>query len=195
MSMRTIHAGGASAEASASGWLRTFERAVTYLANTAFAVATLLVLIDLLLLGASVTARYLLNSPLLWSDTIVALSLTGITMLAAPKVLLDRGHIEVDIVTAMAKGRLSLLIQLWSSVAVLAVALLLIFNGWSTAMFSKMIGLLTDGYLELPLWPLQLLLPLGGALLVPVVILQVWKTMLAWRQPAPPAEHSSPLVD
>jgi TRAP-type C4-dicarboxylate transport system permease small subunit len=195
MSMLTNRAGGASAEASASGCLRVFERAVTYVVNTAFAVATLLVLVDLLLLGASVTARYLLNSPLLWSDTVVALSLTGITMLAAPKVLLDRGHIEVDIVAGMAKGRLALLIQLWSSAAVLAVAFLLIFNGWSTAMFSKMIGLLTDGDLELPLWPLQLLLPLGGALLIPVVILQVWKTALAWRQHALPAEHSSALVD
>lgn len=189
------HAGGSSAEASASGWLRAFERAVTYVADIAFAVATLLVLVDLLLLGASVTARYLLNSPLLWSDTIVALSLTAITVLAAPKVLLDRGHIEVDIVTGMAKGRLALLIQLWSSAAVLAVAFLFIFNGWSTAMFSRMIGLLSDGYLELPLWPLQLLLPLGGALLIPVVILQVWKTVSAWRQHALPPEHGSPLVD
>lgn len=195
MSTPTSYPGGSSAQVSASVWLRVFERAVTYLANTAFAGAILLVLMDLLLLGASVAARYLLNSPLLWSDPIVALSLTGITMLAAPKVLLERGHIEVDIISAMVKGRLSLVIQLWSSVSVFAVALLLIFNGWSTAMFSKMIGLLTDGYLELPLWPLQLLLPLGGALLVPVVILHVWKTALVWRQHAPSAEHRSALVD
>lgn len=177
------------------GWLHAYERAVAFLAETAFALATLLVLVDLVLLGASVTARYLVNMPITWSDEIVALSLTAITMLAAPKVLLDRGHIEVDILTSMARGRLSLAVRIWSSLAVLAVALLLIFNGWSTAMFSRMIGLLTEGYLELPLWPLQLLLPVGGALLVPVVILHLWQTAVQWRRHGSPAQHDASPID
>lgn len=183
------------AETPESDWLRAYKRAVTFSVGTAFAIATLLVLVDLVLLGASVMARYVMSTPITWSDEIVALSLTAITTLAAPKVLLDRGHIEVDIFTLMARGRLSLAIRLWSSLAVLAVALLLIFNGWSTAMFSRMIGLLTEGYLELPLWPLQLLLPLGGALLVPVVILQVWQTVVIWRHQGTASPPDTSLVD
>lgn len=175
--------------------LRAYRRAVTVVVNLAFAVSACLVLIDLLLLGVSVTARYLLNAPITWSDEIVALSLTGITMLAAPKVLLDRGHIEVDILTGMAKGRVSLVIQFWSSLAVLCVALLLIFNGWSTAMFSKLIGLLTEGYLELPLWTLQLLLPLGGTLLLTVVILQIWQVVLLWMRHGSAPPHDPAMVD
>lgn len=167
--------------ASFSPSLRVFERAVTIIANVAFGLAAALVLMDFLLLGFSVFARYITSTPIIWGDEIVALSLTGITMLASPKVLLDRGHIEVDILTAQLKGHMALFAQLWSSTAVFAVALLLIFNGWGTAMFSKIIGLLTEGYLELPLWILQLLLPVGGSLLVPVVILQFWQTISIWR--------------
>lgn len=179
----------------ASPWLRAFARAVGVMCHTAFSIASALVLIDLLLLGGSVTARYLLNAPITWSDELVALSLAAITMLAAPKVLLEGGHVEVDMLTSMARGRIALLIRLWSSVAVLAVALLLIFNGWSTAMFSKMIGLLTEGHLELPLWQLQLLMPLGGVLLIPVVILQIWQTAFAWRHAATIPAQQAPLID
>lgn len=182
-------------DAAASPALSAFERAVTWLCQIVFAVAQALVLIDLLLLGGSVTARYLLNAPITWGDELVALSLTAITMLAAPKVLLEHGHIEVDIVTGMARGKLSLLIRLWSSVSAFAVAMLLVFNGWSTAMFSKMIGLLTEGRLELPLWQLQLLLPVGGVLLVPVVILQIWQTLSAWRHSETASTIETPLID
>lgn len=163
------------------GPMPAFESWVTLLTNIAFALATLCVLIDLLLLGASVTARYIIGKPLIWGDEIVALSLTTITMLAAPKVLLDHGHIEVDILTDHARGTMALIARCWSSLAVLAVACLLMFNGWTTAMFSRMIGLLTEGYLELPLWMFQLLLPLGGALLMPVAFLQLYQTFRCWR--------------
>lgn len=163
-------------------WLMAAERAVGLLTQVAFALAVTLVLADLCLLGLSVAARYLLNAPIIWGDELVALSLTAITMLAAPRVLMDRGHIEVDILTSAARGRLALVIRLWGLAAVLAVALLLIFNGWHTAMFSMIINSLTDGYLELPLWMLQLLLPLGGALLLPVIALQVAQTFVLWRR-------------
>lgn len=164
-------------------WLNACHRMVTRLVGAAFALATLMVLVDLCLLGVSVVARYVLDAPIVWSDEIVALSLAAITMLAAPRVLLERGHIEVDILTGQARGRLALVIRLWSSLAVIAVALLLIGNGWKTAMFSKMIRLLTEGYLELPLWMLQLLLPLGGALLLPVALVQIAETLVLWRKP------------
>ncbi|SDE82428.1 TRAP transporter small permease [Limimaricola pyoseonensis] len=169
-----------AARAAFPAWLVAAERAVGLITRAAFGLAVLLVLMDLCLLGLSVTARYLLNAPIVWSDEIVALSLTAITMLAAPRVLLERGHIEVDILTSAARGRLALAIRLWGSAAVAAVALLLIFNGWKTAIFSRMINLLTEGYLELPLWTLQMLLPLGGALLLPVVALQVAQTLTLW---------------
>lgn len=175
--------------------LRAYRRGVTLICNAAFAMASALVLVDLCLLGVSVLARYLANSPITWGDELVALSLTAITVLAAPKVLLEKGHIEVDILTGLAKGRLSLVIRIWSSVAVLLVAMLLIFNGWALSMFSRMIGLLTEGHLELPLWILQLLIPLGGLLLLPVVILQFWQAASAWNHPDAGSDQQSALLD
>lgn len=189
------HAGAVTAPAALSPALARSQRLVGRLAGAAFAIARCLVLIDLLLLGVSVTARYFLGTPVTWGDEIVALSLAAITLLSASKVLLDGGHIEVDILTGMARGKLRLVIRLWSSLAVLGVALLLIFNGWSTAMFSKMIGLLTEGHLELPLWVLQLLLPLGGALMLPVVLLQDWETIALWRRGALVAPEPMPIAD
>jgi len=181
MSELDHRADGQASPAFASPALRAYQHGVMLICNTAFAIATVLVLVDLGLLGISIFARYMANSPITWGDELVALSLTAITVLAAPKVLLDKGHIEVDIITGSATGRLYVVIRLWSSVAVFLVAMLLIFNGWSLAMFSRLIGLLTEGHLELPLWMLQLLLPLGGILLLPVIILQFWQAITAWN--------------
>lgn len=187
--------GGQATSALAPPSLRAYQRGVTLICRGAYALAAVLVLVDLVLLAMSVGARYLLNAPITWGDELVALSLTAITMLAAPQVLLEKGHIGVDIVTGQAKGRLAIVIQLWSAVAVALVALLLIVNGWVLAMFSRMIGLLTEGHLELPLWMLQLLLPLGGLLLLPVVILQFWQAALAWKNPEADVEHSTVMLD
>ena len=49
-----------------------------------------------------------------------------------------------------------------------AVALILIVNGWETAQSSRMLGISTSGTVELPVYQLQLLLPLGGLLMLVV---------------------------
>jgi TRAP-type C4-dicarboxylate transport system permease small subunit len=38
-------------------------------------------------------------------------------------------------------------------------------NGWRTAMFSRSLGIVAEGRIEIPVFWLQLLLPLGGLLL------------------------------
>ena len=55
-------------------------------------------------------------------------------------------------------------------VAVLVVALFLIIDGWQTAMFSKMLGMTTIGYVQVPLYLLQLMIPFGGVMLAMVAL-------------------------
>lgn len=161
-------------ERSPSRGLRAYLRAVRILVDLCLAVAALLILVDLSVVGLGVVMRYLFNSPFQWTDEVVSLSLTAVSMLAAPKVLLDNGHIGVDILTGTLRGKAGAAIRIWSGLAVLCVSALLILNGWKTAMLSKLIGLVTEGNLELPVWMLQLLLPLGGVLLALVAIGQIW---------------------
>jgi len=164
--------------------LRVYGRVVGGICDSAMACAAMLVLMDLVLIGLAVAMRYLLDAPITWSDEIVVLSLTAIVMLGAPKVLASGGHISVDIITSSLKGRIAAFLKIWANLGVLAVAGLLIVNGWNTVLFSKMIGSLTEGRLELPVWMLQLLLPLGGALLGLVAIELLWRNVESFLRSA-----------
>lgn len=160
-----------------SVWLSRYSCVVRWVCVAAQALAALLVLIDLVLIGFAVLMRYVLSSPISWGDEIVALSLTAIVMLAAPEVLRRNGHIAVDVVTANLPRRFTPWVNVWSCVAVLSMAGLLIFNGWKTAMLSRMIGRVTEGHLELPVWLLHLMLPVGGVLLVVVTLELAWRNV------------------
>ena len=123
------------------------------------------VLMSLALIAWSVAMRYLFNRPPVWVDEVVGFMLVGIVMLAAADVLRRGEHIGVDLFTPNLGARARLWVQAWSSLSALAVALILIINGWQTAMFSRMLGIVTEGHLELPVYWLMLLLPLGGLLI------------------------------
>ena len=76
------------------------------------------------------------------------------------------GHIAVDILTSQLSRKGQRWLDTWSTLAMSAVALILIVNGWETAQSSRMLGISTSGTVELPVYQLQLLLPLGGLLML-----------------------------
>jgi TRAP-type C4-dicarboxylate transport system permease small subunit len=124
------------------------------------------ILISLGLIAWAVVMRYVFNRPPVWADEVVGFMLVGIVMLAAAQSLRRGEHIGVDILVARLGARGRFWAQLWSSLSVLVVSIIFIVNGWRTAMFSRQIGVLTEGNLEIPVFWLQLFLPLGGFLML-----------------------------
>src|SRR3546814_19270559 len=100
-----------------------------------------------------------------------------------PYTTLFRSHIGVDVLVGALPARFARWAAAWSSISVLMVAALLIVNGWKAVALSRMIGVLTEGHLELPAWTLQLSLLFGGCLLGPVETEILWQTM--GGKPAP----------
>ena len=172
------------------GLLGRYVSVVERLCRLAYTLAAVLVLMDLVLIGGSVVLRYFFSSALVGADEIVAFSLTAVVMLAAPEVLRRNHHVAVDVVVALLPPRAKKWTEIWAAISVLAVALLLIVNGYKTVLFSRMIGSLTEGQLEWPVWMLQSFLPLGGVLLGLVAIEQLWRTVASMRNsPLPQAAH------
>ncbi len=145
---------------------RVLGRCIRWLNGAAMAVSAAGVLVSLALIGWSVVMRYVFNRPPIWVDEVVGFMLVAIVMLAAAEVLRNGEHIGVDLLTTHLGPRGRLWAQAWASLSVLVVALIFIINGWQTAMFSRLLGIVTEGHLELPVYLLMLLLPLGGLLLL-----------------------------
>lgn len=157
--------------------LRAYSGVVGRLCKLGMAVASALIILDLLLIGGAVLLRYVFSAPIVGGDEVVAFTLTAIVMLSAPDVLRKNGHIGVDVLIGMLSARVARWAAAWSSISVLLVAALLMVNGWKAVALSRMIGVLTEGHLELPVWTLQLFLPLGGFLLALVATEMLWRTL------------------
>lgn len=142
------------------------ERLVGGLTTIAMGLSALSVLVSLLLIIYAVIMRYFFNSAPAWVDDTVGFLLVGTVMLAAATTLRQGGHISVDMLTERLNKRAKRWAEVWAMFAVLVVSLILIVNGWRTAMSSRMLGIITEGNVEIPVYLLQLLLPFGGLLML-----------------------------
>jgi len=145
-------------------------RVLGALTRAALAVSALGVLTSLALIAWAVAMRYGLGRPPAWVDDAVALALVAIVMLAAADVLRRGEHIGVDLLVTRLGPRAKRWAEAWSALAALAVSLVLIVNGWSTAMLSRSLGIVAEGNVEVPVWWVQAMLPAGGALMALVAL-------------------------
>jgi TRAP-type C4-dicarboxylate transport system permease small subunit len=140
-------------------------RVIGAAADGAAALSALGVLVSLALIAWAVVMRYVFNRAPVWVDDLVGFMLVGIVMLAAAQVLRRGEHIGVDLLTTRLSPAARRWADAWAALGALAVALILMVNGWRTAMFAKQLGIVAEGRIEIPVFWLQLLLPLGGLLL------------------------------
>jgi TRAP-type C4-dicarboxylate transport system permease small subunit len=150
--------------------LGAIERLVGMLTTAALGVSALGVLASLCLITYGVLMRYAFNNAPTWVDDSVGFLLVATVMLAAPATLRRGGHIGVDMLTERLRGRAKRIAELWAMLAVAVVSSILIVNGWETAMSARELGILTSGNVEIPVWLLQIFLPLGGALMLIVCL-------------------------
>jgi len=154
------------------------------LTRAATAVSAAGVLASLALIAWAVVMRYAFNRPPAWVDDAVGFLLVGIVMLAAAQVLRRGEHIGVDLLTSRLSPAARRWADAWAALAVLAAALVLVANGWGTAMFSRSLGIVAEGNVEIPVYWVQLFLPLGGAMMALVAL----ESLARLAGGAPPAE-------
>jgi TRAP-type C4-dicarboxylate transport system permease small subunit len=157
--------------------LRALGRLVAALSWVGMALAAASLLVSLVLIGWAVVMRYVFNDAPVWVDEVVGFALVAVVMLAAAQVLRRGEHIGVDLLVGRlpAKGRRWA--RAWAALATMAIACVLIVNGWETATLARTLGLVTEGSLEWPTWNLMLLMPIGGALLLLAAIEAFWRAV------------------
>lgn len=140
------------------------------LSQAAIGLSAAAVLASLALVTWAVAMRYGFNRPPAWVDDAVGFLLVGIVMLGAAQTLRRGEHIGVDLLTSRLSPRARRWADAWAAFAALAASLVLVVNGWNTAMFSRSLGIVAEGNVEIPVFWVQLLLPLGGLMMALVAL-------------------------
>lgn len=152
-----------------------FDRWITSISWFAAAVGACVVLLMMLVVAYSVVNRYILGTPITWTDELSGYLVVALVMLGAADALRRGDHISVDLITSRLKGRGQRLAAIWSHLMVLVFAVALLISGKGTIEYSVNFGILSEGYLEVPMWIPQSFLILGGSLLLLVALVNLIK--------------------
>jgi TRAP-type C4-dicarboxylate transport system permease small subunit len=150
--------------------MQHIDRFVRALARLGIALAAITLLASMFLIGYSVVMRYFVNQPSAWVDELAGYLLVAAVMLAAADALLEGEHIAVDILTERLSAHGRRWTVLGGLIAVALSALLLLVEGADMVGFSRMAGLMSNGYLAVPMWIPQLLVPIGAALMLAAAV-------------------------
>ncbi|WP_412506966.1 TRAP transporter small permease subunit [Roseovarius sp. SYSU LYC5161] len=170
---------GAASVLSDTSSLSRFDRGLYRIERQLALLSGLAVFSLMVLAVVSVGGRNFFNQPLPgyvdWIEQIMPL----IAFMGVAYTQRDGGHIRMDIFVGMFRGRVLWLIELITTVLVLALMLLLVWGSWAhfersfdwnAPMWSR------DSTMDigLPIWPAKILAPIAFAVLSLRLMLQVW---------------------
>ena len=127
----------------------------------------------LILTAANVFGRYLLDAPIRGAEELTGFLIVATLMFGAPEAHRRGEHIAVDLIEATATPRTRWLLGQLAELAVIVVALTIAWTGWETVSFSRAFGIYSPGYMQVPMWTVQLPLVIGGIALALVAALKL----------------------
>ncbi len=129
-------------------------------------IAGALVIGSMLLVAYNVVARYVFNSPLLWGDQVGGHVVLYITFLAVAWVLKNEQHVKMDVVLNMLSPKRQHMLTAMTSLAGMALCLLLAYVSWNQAWKALVQGLtFYQEAVPLPKFPVLVIMPIGFFLL------------------------------
>jgi TRAP-type C4-dicarboxylate transport system permease small subunit len=146
--------------------LRTLDAVVGRLAKAMAVVGALVVLGLTALVGYSVFWRYVLGQPITWTDELSGYLVVLLVMLGVGEALRRGDHINVDLLIARMGPAGRRWSAVWGMAAVIAVGVVLLISGIEAVRFSYAMGMLSEGYLEVPMWIPQSAILLGAVMLL-----------------------------
>lgn len=152
-------------ELSGTKLFNSFIRIVAVISEVCGTIASLLVGAAIVVVCQMVVMRYFLNASTVWQTEFVIFSLVGATFIGCPYVLLQRGHVNVDLLPIYLAPRGRLALALVASGGGLLFSMILAWTGFELFYEALVNGWITDTIWALPLWIPYLPIPLGIGLL------------------------------
>lgn len=142
------------------------ERAVRWVTLAGAGVAAMLVLIVFGVVSYSVFMRYVMGTPVTFSDELNGFVVVAMVALGAGEVLLRNEHFGVDLLTERAGPYVQWLVDIWGMIGVILVSSAILYSAVLMVQFSYDFGIYSDGYLSVQMWIPQAFLLIGMVILI-----------------------------
>jgi len=145
--------------------MQVYVRAVSALSRLCGVIALILLAAAILIVCQMIFVRYVLNGSTVWQTEFVIYSIMAATFLGSPMVLIERGHVGVDLLPEALTGSPKVVLQIIAGVLSLAFCAALTWSGWLYFHEALTGGWKTATVWALPLWIPLLPMPVGIGLL------------------------------
>ncbi|MBA5778178.1 TRAP transporter small permease [Stappia sp. F7233] len=155
--------------------MHAYIRAVSVLSRMGAVVAILLTASAAIVVSQMVFLRYVLGASTIWQTEYVIYALVAATFIGSPYVLLEKGHVNVDLLQMAAPPQLQRILKAAAGLVGILFCALLAWSGWVYFHEAWEGGWRTETVWAIPLWIPLLPLPLGAGLLVLQYIAEIMK--------------------
>jgi C4-dicarboxylate transporter DctQ subunit len=163
--------------------LKTLDRITAAAARLFIALGAAITIVMALSITYSVILRYVLNTPQVWTDELLGFLLVALVMFGLGETVRRGDHISVDLITARLGPRGQVAARVWGLVAMITLAAVLLVRSWDMVAFSRMVELLSDGYLAMPIWIPQSSLLIGFSLMILASVNQLLRILFGLEEP------------
>ena len=159
------------------------ERTIRLVTLSGAGIAALLVLIVFGVVSYSVFMRYILGTPVTFSDELNGFIVVAMVALGAGEVLLRGEHFGVDLLTERVGPRAQWLVDVWGMISVILVGAAVFYSAILMVQFSYDFGVYSEGYLGVQMWIPQGFLLVGMVILIFAAFARII-TLLTVRRPS-----------
>ena len=149
-----------------------------------------LILIMTLTVTYDVVMRYFFNNPTDWGLELNIYLLVAASFLAGGYCLLNDGHVRVDILYQIFPARLKAFMDVITSALFFLFVVVIVWKGWGFAYESFAEGKRSSEAMGWPLYPSQMMIPIGGVLIGLQGIARLCRDIMVLVKGEPPEEQS-----
>lgn len=158
-------------------FIQTVWRGVEYISTKAIFIAGLFVILMTIAILREVVGRYFFDAPSDWSLELSCYLLVGLTYLGAAYTELSGYNIRIDFLYQRFRGKAKHLVDMLIHLVGLTWSAMLVWQGFMLAMHSWKIDAHSSQAMGWPLFPSQILVPIGSMLLCFIFIGKLIKSI------------------
>lgn len=168
-----IKEGAKMSSAVPKGGFDRFVGAVTWLSLQSGWLAGSLAVIMMAALVREVGGRYFFNTPTDWAVDLNAFLLVGMVYVGSAYTTSMDGHVRADFFYGRFRKRGKARLDLFIDTVCIYYAAILVWEGWKLAWESLVYDEVSSGGVRWPLFPFQVLVPLGSAMVILLLVVRI----------------------